>query len=100
MEVRLAVRDSPDCARFLLTVRLAISSARFVLAPRSLALSFTCWYCRSRLLLHDCGMWHPFHCADLGVPRRELVMRLGFGAGAVPNGVRMVGHGAGIRWSW
>jgi hypothetical protein len=34
----LAVFDSPDLARSLLTVRAAISSARFVASPRSWAL--------------------------------------------------------------
>src|SRR5262245_29701977 len=49
--------DSPLRARSLLTVRAAISFARFVDAPRSLALSLMWSYCRSRLLLHAfCGI--------------------------------------------
>src|SRR5437588_13122270 len=57
VDVRLAVRDSPDWARFLFTVRDAISLARPSLSPRSLALDLTCSYCRSRLSDHDpCGM--------------------------------------------
>jgi hypothetical protein len=42
VDVLLAVRDSPDCARFLFTVRATISLARFVPAPCSSALSLTC----------------------------------------------------------
>jgi hypothetical protein len=61
----LAVRDdffvarlrvvfaSPDCARCLLTVRAAISSALSVLAPRSLAESLMCSYWRSRFALFN-----------------------------------------------
>jgi hypothetical protein len=47
---------SPDCARCLLTVRAAISFARFVERPCFFSLSLTCSYCRSRLLLHDLGI--------------------------------------------
>src|SRR3954454_11873198 len=54
VEVLLACLDSPDWARFLLTVRAAISSARSSLSPRSLAEDLTCSYCRSRFLLHCC----------------------------------------------
>jgi hypothetical protein len=39
-----AVRDSPERARSLLTVRAAISFARFVDAPRRFALSRMCSY--------------------------------------------------------
>ncbi|MFN2587022.1 MAG: hypothetical protein ABR613_02730 [Actinomycetota bacterium] len=46
---------SPDCERCLLTVRAAISFARFVDLPRFLAPSLTCSYCRSRLLPDLCG---------------------------------------------
>src|SRR5438132_8299882 len=53
---------SPLRARSLLTVRAAISFARLVEAPRFLAPSLTCSYCRSRLLLHaDCGIRIPPH---------------------------------------
>jgi hypothetical protein len=45
-------RASPLCARSLLTVRAAISLARFVDAPRFFALCSMCSYWRSRLLLH------------------------------------------------
>ena len=48
VDVLLAVRDSPDRARSLFTVLAAISVARFVLSPRSFALSLMCSYCRSR----------------------------------------------------
>src|SRR4051812_28270212 len=44
VDVLLACFDSPACARFLLTVRAAISFARLSLAPRSFAESFTCSY--------------------------------------------------------
>jgi hypothetical protein len=44
VEVFERVRDSPERARSLLTVRAAISSARPVDAPRCLALDLTCWY--------------------------------------------------------
>jgi hypothetical protein len=44
VEVRERVRDSPERARSLLTVRAAISSARPVDAPRDFTLSFTCSY--------------------------------------------------------
>src|SRR5438132_421448 len=60
MSVRESLEDSfasPARARSLLTVRAAISFARFVDVPRSLALSLMCSYCRSRLLLQAfCGM--------------------------------------------
>jgi hypothetical protein len=44
---------SPACARCLLTVRAAISFARFVERPLFFSDSLTCSYCRSRFLLHD-----------------------------------------------
>jgi hypothetical protein len=43
---------SPDCARCLLTVRAAISSARSSDRPASSSDSFTCSYWRSRFSLH------------------------------------------------
>src|SRR5262249_62179226 len=63
VEVLDDCRASPVRARSLLTVRAAISLARLVDAPRSLALSFTCSYCRSRLFLH------AFCRMDAGCPR-------------------------------
>lgn len=59
VEDRLAVLDSPERARSLLTVRAAISSARFVLSPRCSALSLTCSYWRSRSGLEPRGMTTP-----------------------------------------
>jgi hypothetical protein len=56
VEDSLAVLDSPERARSLLTVRAAISSARAVLSPRSSALSLMCSYCRSRFGLDPLGM--------------------------------------------
>src|SRR5438132_1144585 len=56
VEDLLADLDSPDRARSLFTVRAAISVARLVLSPRSLALSLMCSYCRSRLGLDPRGM--------------------------------------------
>src|SRR5215208_5603994 len=48
---------SPLRARSLLTVRAAISLARFVEAPLFFSLSLMCSYWRSRLLLHAfCGI--------------------------------------------
>jgi hypothetical protein len=47
---------SPDFARCLLTVRAAISFARFVDRPCFCSESFTCSYCRSRFALHDWGI--------------------------------------------
>jgi hypothetical protein len=48
---------SPDCARCLLTVRAAISFARFVEAPLFFSASLMCSYCRSRFALHAfCGI--------------------------------------------
>jgi hypothetical protein len=44
---------SPACARCLLTVRAAISFARFVERPCFFSDSSTCSYCRSRFALHD-----------------------------------------------
>src|ERR1700739_1933203 len=55
VDVLLAVRDSPDRARSLLTVLAAISVARFGLSPRCFALSFMCSYCRSRFGLDPRG---------------------------------------------
>src|SRR5690606_4732576 len=58
VEERLLSLASPCCARSLLTVRAAISSARPALRPPRLrTLSLMCWYWRSRLLLHLlCGI--------------------------------------------
>jgi hypothetical protein len=56
---------SPDFARCLLTVRAAISFARFVERPCFSSESLTCSYCRSRFALHDWGIcvrpprWFP-----------------------------------------
>src|SRR5262249_50974547 len=50
VELRDRVRDSPDRARFLLTVRAAISLARDVEAPRWRALRLIFSYCRARLV--------------------------------------------------
>ncbi len=58
MEERLAVLVWPACARFLFTVRAAISLARLVPAPRSFAESLMCSYCRSCLSVHSFGMTH------------------------------------------
>src|SRR3954470_19175302 len=56
-ELRDDVFASPDRARSLLTVRAAISFARFVDAPCSFSLSTMCSYWRSRLALQAfCGM--------------------------------------------
>ena len=50
MELRELVRDSPDRARFLLTVRAATCSAREVEAPRFFAERLIFWYCLARLV--------------------------------------------------
>jgi hypothetical protein len=47
---------SPASARCLLTVRAAISFARFVERPCFFSESLMCSYCRSRFALHDSGM--------------------------------------------
>src|SRR6266542_4855952 len=52
-EDRDAVFDWPRCARSLLTVRAAISSARFVEAPRDFVDSLMCSYFRSCLPVHS-----------------------------------------------
>src|SRR5947209_13762781 len=49
-DVRDRVRDSPERARSLFTVRAAISSARLSLAPRPRWLCLICSYCRARLV--------------------------------------------------
>src|SRR5437588_5016620 len=57
MSVRESLDDcfaSPVRARSLLTVRAAISFARFADLPCFCSLSLTCSYCRSRLLDHAC----------------------------------------------
>jgi len=46
VDERELVRDSPACARSLLTVRAAISFARLVEAPRFFSPSLMCSYCR------------------------------------------------------
>jgi hypothetical protein len=57
VEERDEVFASPLLARSLLTVRAAISLARFVERPCLRSLSLMCSYCRSRLALHAfCGM--------------------------------------------
>jgi hypothetical protein len=56
VDVRERVRDSPDRARSLLTVRAAISSARSVDTPRFFALALMCSYWRSRFGLDPAGM--------------------------------------------
>src|SRR5947209_17067175 len=50
VDVRDRLRDSPERARSLLTVRAAISSARLSLDPRSSCESLMCSYCRARLV--------------------------------------------------
>src|SRR3954453_5371809 len=55
-ERRDDVFASPVRARSLLTVRGAISFARFVAPPCSFSLSTMCSYCRSRLPLHAVGI--------------------------------------------
>src|SRR4051812_28551883 len=62
-EVRDDVFASPERARSLLTVRAAISLARFVEAPCSFSLSTMCSYWRSRLLLQ--AFW------GMGVPSSD-----------------------------
>jgi hypothetical protein len=52
VDERDAVLASPERARSLLTVAAATCFARFVEAPRFLALSLMCSYCRSRFSLH------------------------------------------------
>jgi hypothetical protein len=69
---------SPACDRCLLTVRAAISFARFVERPCFCSDSLTCSYCRSRFALQELGMmqtssvvsWPANTC-----PRRALFMR-------------------------
>jgi hypothetical protein len=51
---------SPFCARCLLTVRAAISFARFVERPCFFSLSLTCSYWRSRFPLQAFGISNPF----------------------------------------
>src|SRR5882757_63701 len=72
VEVRLAPRDSPDRARSLLTVRAAISSARFGASPRCRALSLMCSYWRSRLALEPRGM----AASSFGLLVRLILVRL------------------------
>src|ERR1035437_1000136 len=61
----LACTDSPCCARSLLTVRAAISSATCFPLPRLSRLSLICAYWRSRFALHDFfGMIFP--SSDVG----------------------------------
>ena len=50
VDVRERVRDSPERARSLLTVRAAISSALDSLAPCDFSLALMCSYWRARLL--------------------------------------------------
>src|SRR5690242_103985 len=61
---------SPDCARVLLTVRAAISFARFVDRPCFFSDSLMCSYWRSRFALHaDCGISNPLLLDDgAGMP--------------------------------
>src|SRR5690606_19703843 len=65
-DVLLFCRDSPDRARFLFTVRAAISSARSSLVPFFFAPDLMCSYCRSRFLDHACcGIAYlPGSCPD------------------------------------
>ena len=74
VEVRERVRDSPERARSLLTVRAAISFARLVERPWSCSLSLMCSYCRSRLLLHAfCGTRSLLRRFEGRIPsRRDL----------------------------
>src|SRR5438270_13957208 len=55
VDVRERLRDSPDRARSLLTVRAAISSDRRSPVPRSSWLSLMCSYWRARLV----PFWTP-----------------------------------------
>src|SRR3954454_23760295 len=69
VDVRDDSRASPLRARSLLTVRAAISFARFVEAPCFFSLSLMCSYCRSRLLLQAfCGIVILLVACEEGVP--------------------------------
>jgi hypothetical protein len=62
-----------DSRRFLLTVRAAISFARFVLRPRRCADSLMCSYCRFRFaLLTPRGASLPPACPTIGGAGRKL----------------------------
>src|SRR5687768_6073537 len=71
--VLLGVR--PSSRRSLLTVRAAISFARFSGMPRSTELSLMCSYWRSSLLLQAGGMRFLLSCSDgdeLPLPHLDL----------------------------
>src|SRR5215208_2457513 len=78
VEDREVVRASPDRARSLLTVRAAISSARSVETPFSLALSLMCSYWRARFVPFFTprgGMQAPFLAVFQLVPRSGRTKR-------------------------
>src|SRR3989442_460904 len=69
---------SPDLARSLLTVRAAISLARFVERPSFFSDSLTCSYWRSRFALHACrGISNPFP----GLRGSDTRFRVGYSRG-------------------
>src|SRR5581483_10218491 len=85
VELRDAVRDSPERARSLLTVRAAISFARESDLPCLRSLSLMCSYCRASFV--------PFLTPRGGIrPPRELCLCRRFPAGRhakrVSTGVR------------
>src|SRR5581483_10956043 len=83
---------SPACERCLLTVRAAISFARFVDRPCFFSESLMCSYCRSRLALHASGMcvrppgWfpgRPTHARNVrGLFVHACATTIGFDVGA------------------
>src|SRR5436190_11047665 len=70
---------SPAFLRCLLTVRAAISFARFVDLPDFFSDSLTCSYCRSRLSLQDFGIVEPPSVAQTEVPGLRAFMRYSSG---------------------
>jgi hypothetical protein len=82
---------SPDFARCLLTVRAAISFARFVERPCFCSESLTCSYWRSRFALHDWGIcvqpprWFPGRQTDAHVAKC-LCVRVHTHTRAISNG--------------
>src|SRR5215210_4413497 len=82
---------SPACARCLLTVRAAISSARSSDRPASSSDSLTCSYCRSRFALHAC--WGIGLEPPCGFPDRQCAypLRASLRAGSRASGVFLCG---------
>jgi hypothetical protein len=91
---------SPDSDRCLLTVRAAISFARFVERPCFCSESLMCSYCRSRFALHDWGMCNLLGGLPAGkhMPTKRAVHARMFDEARRPSATRAARSARCARW--